>query len=200
MIGGIYFGIFTPSEAAGIGASGALLLGLVRGRLNWKKISASVSATCVTTAMLYLMIIGGDIFSLFLTTSDIPFEIANFVANLQVPSIFALILILLAYGVLGFFMPIFLIIILTVPIFLPVIISLGYSPIWVGVLIVMMGEMGAISPPFGMNAFVMQGVAKTVPLTTIYRGVLPFVYTDIFRVALVVIFPALALYLPSLLR
>ena len=200
VIGGIYFGIFTPSEAAGIGASGALLLGLVRGRLNWQKISASISATSVTTSMLFLMIIGGDIFSVLLTTSNIPFEIADFVSGLQVPPIFALVLILLVYGLLGFFMPIFLIIILTVPIFLPVVMSLGYSPIWVGVLIVMMGEMGAISPPFGMNAFIIQGVAKTIPLTTIYRGVMPFVFTDIFRVAIVVIFPGLAMYLPALLR
>ena len=200
VIGGIYAGIFTPSEAAGIGAAGALLLGLVRGRLDWKKISASISASCRTTGMLFIMIVGGDIFAQLLTTSNIPFEIANFVAGLQVPAIMALILILLVYVVLGFFMPIFLIIILTVPIFLPVIIDLGYSPIWVGVLIVMVGEMGAISPPFGMNAFIIQGVAKTVPLTTIYRGVMPFVCTDVFRVALVVIFPSLAMYLPSLLK
>lgn len=200
VIGGIYMGIFTPSEAAGIGATGALVIGLARKRLNWEKIRASISGTCEMTAMLFLMIIGGDIFSVLLTTSNIPFVMADFVTSLQVPPIVALILILLVYATLGFFMPIFLIIILTVPIFLPVIVSLGYSPIWVGVLIVMMCEMGAISPPFGINAFILKGVAKNVQLPTIYRGVIPFVCTDVVRVALVVIFPQLAMYLPSLLK
>jgi tripartite ATP-independent transporter DctM subunit len=200
VIGGIYLGIFTPSEAAGIGASGALLFGLVRGKLNRQKIWESISATCKTTSMLFLMIIGGNIFSTFLAMTQIPFEMANFVTGLQVPNILTLILILLVYVVLGCVMPIFLIIILTVPVFLPVVTSLGYSPIWFGVLMVMMGEMGQITPPFGINTFVIQSVAQDVPLTTIYKGVVPFIITDIFRVALILLFPALALYLPSLLK
>ncbi len=199
VVGGIYFGLFTPTEAAGIGAFGSLLIGLMKRKLTWKKIGDAVSTAGKNTAMLFLMLIGAEIFNTFLIISNIPFELAEFVTELPVSPYFTLILILLAYIALGCIMPIIPAIILTVPIFLPVITSYGYDPIWFGVLMVMMAEIGQITPPVGINVFALRGVAKDVPLSTIFKGITPFVITDVFRVALVLIFPAIALYLPSLM-
>ena len=149
--------------------------------------------------MLFLMLIGAEIFNSFLIISNIPFLMAEFVSGLPVSPYFTLVLILLVYIALGCIMPILPAIVLTVPIFLPVITSYGFDPIWFGVLMVMMAEIGQITPPVGLNVFALRGVAKDVPLSTIFKGVTPFLATDVFRVILVLIFPAIALYLPSLM-
>ncbi len=149
--------------------------------------------------MLLLMLIGADIFSYFLTMSQIPFMLADFVVALPVSNAAMVWAILLVYIILGCIMPIIPAIVLTIPIFLPVVTGLGYDPIWFGVIVVTMAEMGQITPPVGINVFALSGVAKDVPLGTIFKGIFPFLAADIVRVALVFFFPFLALWLPSLM-
>lgn len=199
VIGGIYAGIFTPTEAAGIGAFGALLLGLLKRKLNSEKILSALADACKNTSMLLLMVIGADIFSYFLTMSQIPFLLSDFVVALPVPPGVTIWAILFVYIVLGCVMPIIPAIVLTIPIFLPVVTGLGYDPIWFGVIVVTMAEIGQITPPVGINVFALAGVAKEVPLATIFKGIFPFVVADIVRVMLIFFFPALALWLPSLM-
>lgn len=199
VIGGIYAGIFTPTEAAGIGAFGALLLGLLKRKLSAPKILSALSDACKNTSMLLLMVIGADVFSYFLTMSQIPFMLSDFVVGLPVPPGVTIWAILFVYIVLGCVMPIIPAIVLTIPIFLPVVTGLGYNPIWFGVLVVTMAEVGQITPPVGINVFALAGVAKDVPLATIFKGIFPFVGADIVRVMLIFFFPALALWLPSLM-
>jgi tripartite ATP-independent transporter DctM subunit len=199
VIGGIYAGIFTPTEAAGIGAFGALLLGLLRRKLNGPKILSALSDACKNTTMLMLMVIGADIFSYFLTMSQIPFMLSDFVVGLPVSPGVTIWAILFVYILLGCVMPIIPAIVLTIPIFLPVVTGLGYDPIWFGVVVVTMAEVGQITPPVGINVFALAGVAKEVPLSTIFKGIFPFVVADLIRVLLIFFFPALALWLPSLM-
>jgi tripartite ATP-independent transporter DctM subunit len=199
VIGGIYAGVFTPSEAAGVGAFGALLLGLMKKKLNRQNILAALADASKNTAMLFLMLIGADIFGYFLTMSQIPLLISEFVTALPVPSAVTLWAILLVYIILGCIMPIIPAIILTVPIFFPVVTGLGYDPIWFGVIVVTMAEVGQITPPMGINVFALSGVAKDVPLATIFKGIFPFLVADIVRIILIFTFPALALWLPSLM-
>ena len=199
VIGGIYTGMFTPTEAAGVGAFGALLLGLIKRKLDAKKILDSLADACKNTAMLMLMLIGADIFSYFLTISQIPFMLSEFVVGLPVSNAVTMWTILLVYIILGGIMPVIPAVILTIPIFFPVVIGLGYDPIWFGVMVVMMVEIGQITPPIGINVFALAGVAKTVPLASLFKGIFPFLAADIVRVILIFFFPALALFLPSLM-
>jgi tripartite ATP-independent transporter DctM subunit len=198
-MGGIYGGIFTPTEAAGVGALGALLLGLLKRKLNRDKILTALADSTRNTAMLLLMLIGADIFSYFLTMTQIPFMLSDFVVALPVPPAATLWAILFVYIILGCIMPIIPAIVLTIPIFMPVVTDLGYDPIWFGVVVVTMAEMGQITPPVGINVFALAGVAKDVSLGTIFKGIFPFLIADIVRVALVFFIPALALWLPSLM-
>jgi len=199
VMGGIYGGLFTPTEAAGVGAFGALLLGIVKRKFNRQNLLAALADTTKNAAMLFLMLIGAEIFGHFLTISQIPFMLADFVVALPVSNVVTLIALLCVYIILGCIMPIIPAIILTIPIFFPVVTGLGYDPIWFGVIVVTMAEMGQITPPVGINVFALSGVAKEVPLGTIFKGILPFLLADAVRVALLIIFPALALFLPSLM-
>ena len=199
VMGGIYGGIFTPTEAAGVGAFGALILGFIKRKLNRKKILTALADTSRHTGMLMLMLVGAHIFSYFLTMTQIPFMLSDWVVSLPVPKGVMLWAILLVYIILGCIMPIIPAIILTIPIFMPVVTGLGYDPIWFGVIVVTMAEMGQITPPVGINVFALSGVARDVPLGTIFRGILPFLVTDFIRVALIFFIPALALFLPSLM-
>ena len=149
--------------------------------------------------MLLLMLVGADIFSYFLTMTQIPLMLSDFVVALAVPKAVTLWAILFVYIILGCIMPIIPAIILTIPIFFPVVTGLGYDPIWFGVIVVTMAEMGQITPPVGINVFALSGVAKDVPLGTIFKGILPFLLADLVRVILIFIFPVLALWLPSLM-
>jgi tripartite ATP-independent transporter DctM subunit len=199
VMGGIYGGIFTPTEAAGVGAFGALLLGFIKKKLNRQKILTALADASKNTAMLLLMLVGADIFSYFLTMTQIPFMLSDFVVALPVPKYVMVWAILFVYIILGCIMPIIPAIILTIPIFFPVVTGLGYDPIWFGVIVVTMAEMGQITPPVGINVFALSGVAKDVPLGTIFKGIFPFLVADLVRVALVFAFPWLALFLPSLM-
>ena len=199
VMGGIYGGIFTPTEAAGVGAFGALLLGFIKRKLTVKKILLALANSSKNTAMLLLMLIGASAFSYFLTMTQIPFLLSDFVVGLPVAPWLMVWAILFVYIILGCIMPIVPAIVLTIPIFLPVVTGLGYDPIWFGVIVVTMAEMGQITPPVGINVFALAGVAKDVPLGTIFKGILPFLIADFVRVILVFFIPGLALFLPSLM-
>jgi C4-dicarboxylate transporter DctM subunit len=198
VIGGIYMGFFTPSEAAAIGAFGALMISLVTRRFNRASFIDSLAETGRSTAMIFLLIIGAMIFQRFLAVSNLPFMIANLVTNLNASPYIILSIILVFYIIIGCFLDIFSALVLTIPIIYPTIVALGFHPIWFGVLFVRMAEIGLITPPVGMNCFVIAGVTKA-PLSTVFRGIAPFVVADIFHVALLVAVPGISLFLPRMM-
>jgi tripartite ATP-independent transporter DctM subunit len=197
VIGGIYFGIFTPTEAAGIGAFGAFIFALLRKRLTWSDLVACLMETGRTTAFIFLIIIGANIFSSFLGISRIPMELADLIAELHIPRLLILALIILIYIALGCVMDCYAIMILTVPIIFPVIQALHFDPIWFGVLMVIVLEIGLITPPVGLNVFVLKSAAPKVPLGTIFKGIWPFMIAAVIAISLITIFPEIATYLPN---
>jgi len=200
VIGGIYGGMFTATEAAGMGAGGAFLISVVRGRLSASDFLRSLLDATRTTAAVFTVLIGALLFGYFLTVTQTPQKVTAFLTGLGVGSYGVLILIMLMYLVLGCLMDALAMIILTVPIIFPVIVQLGFDPIWFGVLIVMTVELGLIHPPVGMNIFVIKSVVEDVKISTIFYGVLPFIITDILRLAILIAFPIIALYLPNQMK
>lgn len=197
VIGGLYGGFFTPTEAGGVGASGAFILGLIRGKLDRAKIKEALLSATRTAAAVFTVLIGALMFGYFLTITQTPQKLTEFLAGLGVGPYGVLALIMIMYIVLGCLMDAMAMIILTVPIIFPVVTHLGFDPIWFGVIIVMTVELGLIHPPVGMNVFVIKSVIPDVTFTTIFRGVLPFVATDIFRLVILIAFPVIALWLPG---
>jgi C4-dicarboxylate transporter DctM subunit len=197
VIGGIYGGMFTATEAAGMGAGGAFILGLLRGRLSRQDILRSLLESTRTTAAVFTILIGALLFGYFLTITQTPQKVTEFLTALGIGRYGILTLILFMYLVLGCLMDALAMIILTVPIIFPVIKQLGFDPIWFGVIIVMTVELGLIHPPVGMNIFVIKSVIEDTKISTIFYGVLPFIVTDLLRLALLVAFPIIALWLPS---
>ena len=197
VIGGIYGGLFTATEAAGMGAAGAFLIGIARRRLSGPDIRRSLLEATRTTAAVFTVLIGALLFGYFLTVTQTPQKVTAFLTGLGLGRYGVLALIMLLYLVLGCLMDALAMIILTVPIIFPVIIALGFDPIWFGVLIVMTVELGLIHPPVGMNIFVIKSVVEDVRISTIFYGVLPFIVTDILRLIILIAFPIIALYLPS---
>ena len=200
VIGGIYLGIFTPTEAAGVGAFGAFLFALGRKRLNWQTFTASLKETSTTTAMVFLILIGAALLGYFLAVTRLPFELSSYVSGLALNRYIILGFIIGLYLILGAIMSSLAMIVLTVPIIFPVIEALGFDPIWFGIIIVRVVEMGQITPPVGINVYVLKGVAKDLPLEVIFKGVFPFILTDLCHVALLIAVPQLATFLPSLMR
>ncbi len=199
-LGGLFAGWFMPTEAGAVGVAGVFLVTAVKGRMNFHVIKRSLADTTRTTAMIMLLVASAVIFGRFIAISRIPFALADWAAALDLPSFAVIALILLIYLVLGCFIDALALILLTIPIFLPVAVTvLGYDPIWFGVIIVMVVAMGVITPPVGMNVYIVKGVAGNVPLEVIFRGVWPFLIAIIAALALLIIFPQLATYLPSLL-
>ena len=197
VIGGLYGGFFTPTEAGGVGASGAFLLGLARRKLDRAKIKEALLAATRTAAAVFTVLIGALMFGYFLTITQTPQKITEYLTHLGVGPYGVLVLILLMYLVLGCLMDAMAMIILTVPIIFPVVQQMGFDPIWFGIIIVMTVELGLITPPVGMNVFVIKSVVPDVSFSTIFRGVSPFVFTDILRLAILILFPMLALWLPG---
>ncbi len=197
VIGGLYGGLFTPTEAGGMGAGGAFLIGLLRGRLSGSDIRASLLQATRTAAAVFTVLIGALLFGYFLTITQTPQKVTEFLTGLGVGPYGVLALIMLMYLVLGCLMDAMAMIILTVPIIFPVIKALGFDPIWFGVIIVMTVELGLIHPPVGMNVFVIKSVVKDVDFTTIFKGVLPFILTDLVRLVILIAFPVIALWLPT---
>lgn len=197
VIGGIYGGFFTATEAAGMGAGGAFLIGVARGKLSRAEIQRSLLEATRTTAAVFTILIGAILFGYFLTITQTPQKVTEFLTGLGLGRYGVLALILLMYLVLGCLMDALAMIILTVPIIFPVIVQLGFDPIWFGVIIVMTVELGLIHPPVGMNIFVIKSVVEDARISTIFYGVLPFILTDILRLLLLIAFPMIALWLPS---
>jgi tripartite ATP-independent transporter DctM subunit len=197
VIGGLYGGFFTPTEAGGVGASGAFILGLLRGKLDRANIRQALLSATRTAAAVFTVLIGALLFGYFLTITQSPQKLTEFLTGLGIGRYGVLAFIMLMYLVLGCLMDAMAMIILTVPIIFPIITHLGFDPIWFGIVIVMTVELGLIHPPVGMNVFVIKSVVKDVSFTTIFKGVLPFVATDILRLIILIAFPAIALWLPS---
>lgn len=196
-IGGIYTGLFTVNEAAGIGAFLALALAFVRRRLTRVVLWNALLETVRTTAFIFFILVGASLFTPFVALTGIPSALAEALAALQLPALGTLTVILLVYVLLGMFMEGFAMLVLTLPIVHPIILGLGYSPIWFGVLMVIVLEMGLISPPVGINVYVVKGIAGEVPMAEIFRGIVPFFIAMGVGVAVVVAFPQLALFLPN---
>jgi len=197
VIGGIYGGLFTPTEAGGMGAGGAFLIGVLRGRLKRGDIRRSLLQATRTAAAVFTVLIGALLFGYFLTVTQTPQKVTEFLTGLGLGRYGVLTLIMVMYIVLGCLMDALAMVILTVPIIFPVIKQLGFDPIWFGVIIVMTVELGLIHPPVGMVVFVIKSVIQDVNFSTIFAGVLPFIATDIVRLVILIAFPIIALYLPS---
>jgi C4-dicarboxylate transporter, DctM subunit len=197
VIGGLYGGLFTPTEAGGMGAGGAFLIGVLRGRLDGKEIRRSLLQATRTAAAVFTVLIGALLFGYFLTVTQTPQKVTAFLTGLGVGRYGVLALIMLMYLVLGCLMDSLAMVILTVPIIFPVVTHLGFDPIWFGIIIVMTVELGLIHPPVGMIVFVIKSVVQDVSFTTIFKGVLPFIVTDLIRLFLLISFPIIALWLPS---
>jgi C4-dicarboxylate transporter, DctM subunit len=196
VLGGIYGGVFTPTEGGAIGAFGALVIGIAMGRLNFKKFLAALLEGGQTTAFIMLLIIGAYLLMKFLAVSKLTILLGSTVANLPVPpmAIFAAIAIL--YIILGMFLDIVSAVILTIPVLFPVVLTVGFDPIWYGVMIVILIEMGLVTPPVGMDAFILSGVTG-IPLVRIFRGAVPFLVAIIICIIILAIFPQIALFLPN---
>lgn len=199
-IGGIYMGLFTPVEAAGIGASLVTVLAVITGAVSLRQIPTILLETVSTTAMLYLIIIGAHVFGPFLALTHIPETLANGLNEMGLGTYSTLLLILIGYIILGMFFDGLAMLVVTLPVVYPIITGLGFDPIWFGVVAVVVIEMGLITPPVGINVFVVKGVAQNVPMATIFRGVLPFWFAMAVCLALLVAFPQIALYLPAQMK
>ncbi|MFN4311032.1 MAG: TRAP transporter large permease [Ferrovibrio sp.] len=197
IVGGLYGGVFTATEAAGCGAVGALLIGILRGRLGWTEIKSSLVEAVRTSAAIITIVIGAFLFGYFLVITQTPQKVSDFLTGLPIGPYGILVLILAMYLILGALMDELAIILVTVPIIYPVMLQLGFDPIWFGVIIVMVTTLGMVMPPVGINVFVINSIARDVSLWQIYKGVMPFILIDLVRLALLVLFPAIALYLPS---
>jgi tripartite ATP-independent transporter DctM subunit len=198
VIGGLLYGFFTPTQAGGIGAAGALLIGLLRRELTWKAFIHNTFEAVRTSVMILTIIACATVFGKFMTVARIPFAVSDWVADLTVPRFVTMAVILAIYLLGGCFIDAIPLIILTIPILYPIVISLGYDPIWFGVIIVLITCMGVITPPVGVNVYVIKAIARDVPLETIFKGIFPFLAAIIVTAIILMLFPFLATILPSL--
>jgi C4-dicarboxylate transporter DctM subunit len=196
-IGGLFLGWFSPTQAGAIGAGGALIIGLVRRQLTWKKFIQSSKEGLRTSCMVLFIIAGATVFGHFMAITNIPFMLSEWVAQLPVPPIGVMAIIIFIFFLGGFFMDSMALIVVMIPIFFPVVTKLGFDPIWFGVMVVLVAEMGVITPPVGVNVFVIKGIAPDVPLEKIFRGIMPFLVALIILTFLLMVFPKIATYLPS---
>ncbi|MCI5076125.1 TRAP transporter large permease [Oricola sp.] len=196
-IGGIYLGVFTPVEAAGVGAALVLVMALFTGKLDFTTFTQAIADTVRTTAMLYLIVIGASVLNPFLALTHLPATLGEAMTSVGLGPYGVLLLIVVAYLVLGMFMDGLAMLVVTIPIFFPIVTALGFDPIWFGVIAVIVIEMGMITPPVGLNVFVVKSVAGDVPMSTIFRGVLPFWFAMAVCLLLIVIFPSIALLIPE---
>ena len=198
VMGGIYFGIFTPTEAAGIGAAGAFLSAL-RQRIGWRGIVEVLIDSGRTTAVLLVLLIGAMLFSRFINLIGLPTALVGWIDGLGLAPVAVIFLLIGIYLILGCILESLSMLLLTVPVFLPLVLGLGFDPVWFGIIVVVVIEISLITPPVGINVFVLKSVIPDVSTREIFKGVAPFVAVDIVRVALLVLFPALVLFLPSLM-
>lgn len=196
VIGGLYAGVFTATESAAVGAIGAFAAAIWRGRLSRDRILSVMSEKTAITAMVYLLICGALTFSFFVGASQIPDMLTRWVGGLDLAPVLIVALLLVMYLLLGSVMDSFAVMIITVPIVTPLILGMGHDLVWWGILMLVVVETGLIPPPFGINLLLIRSVQPQVPLATVFRGALPFVLSDFLRLALLVLFPALVLWLP----
>jgi C4-dicarboxylate transporter DctM subunit len=197
VIGGLYLGVFSPTEAASIGAVGALLLGIVNRGFEPLLWGRALLDTVKTTAMIFTILIGAILFNNFLILASMPNLVSSWISDLPLGPTAILFVIIAMYLVLGCLLDSLAMILLTIPIVFPIVGALGYDTVWFGIIIVMVVELGLITPPIGMNVFVIKSIAREVPLETIFRGVLPFIAAQIVLILILIVFPAIALWLPS---
>jgi len=197
-IGGLFLGWFSPTQAGAIGAGGALLIGLFRRQMTWKSFIESGKDGLRTSCMVLFIITGATVFGHFMAITTIPFILADWVGSLPIPAMAIMGVIIFIYFVGGFFMDSMALVVVTIPIFFPLVMKLGFDPIWFGVIIVLVAEMGVITPPVGVNVFVIKGIAPDIPLEVIFKGILPFLAALILFTAALIVFPQIATYLPSL--
>jgi tripartite ATP-independent transporter DctM subunit len=197
IIGGIYSGVFTPTEAGGAGAFGAFLMALSMRRLSWAQFKESLLETGRTTIMIFSIIVGVLIFVRFLALTGLPTSFADFVLDLPLSPTVIVMLILCIYIFLGMFLDAIGMMMLTLPIVFPAVVGLGFDPIWFGIIVVKMCEICLITPPVGLNCYIVRSVAPDIPLEEVFRGILPFIAMDVFTVALFMVFPGIITFLPS---
>jgi C4-dicarboxylate transporter DctM subunit len=200
VMGGIYGGVFTATEGAGIGAFGAFCIALARRALTWRTLLDCLVESGRTTAMLFVILTGALMFAEFVNYTTMPNDLKTLVSTLNLSPIMVITAICVIYVILGTAMEELSMILLTVPVFFPLVVHLGFDPIWFGILVVVVVEIGLISPPVGMNLFVLNALLPGVPTITLFRGVLPFVVADIIRLGILIAFPAISLWLPSMMR
>ncbi len=200
VLGGIYGGIFTVEEAAGIGAFGTLLIGILRGRLGVKEIRAALIDTLRVSSAIMMIVVGAFLFGYFLTITQFTQKSVDFLVHLPIGPYGVLAIIMLGYFILGAVMDELAMILLTVPIVFPAMMQLGFDPVWFGVIIVMAVTFGMICPPVGINVFVINSIARDITLSKIYRGTMPFIAIDVVRLVILCAFPAISLWLPSFIK
>jgi tripartite ATP-independent transporter DctM subunit len=198
VIGGLFLGWFSPTQAGAAGAGGALIIGLARRQLNWKGFVFAIKDTLRITCMVMIIVTGAIIFGHFMAVAKLPLILSEWVGGLPLPPMAIMGVIVLIYLVGGCFMDALALITLTVPIIYPVVLVLGFDPIWFGVIIVLVTEMGVITPPVGLNVYVIKGVAPDVPLESIFKGILPFLAAIVVAVIILMVFPQIATFLPGL--
>jgi len=195
-IGGLFLGWFSPTQAGAIGAGGALIIGLARRQLSWRSFVDAGKEGIRTSCMVLFIITGATVFGHFMAVARIPFILAEWLGGLPIHPMAVMAVIVFIYFIGGFFMDSMALIVLTVPIFFPLVLELGFDPIWFGVIIVLVGEMGVITPPVGVNVFVIKGIARDVPLENIFKGIFPFLVTLIIVTIILMVFPQIATFLP----
>jgi len=200
VMGGLFFGIFTPTEAGAVGAFGTLVIALIRREISFSGFLKSLAETTRISCMILVIVAGATIFGHFLAVTRVPFDIAHWVSTIELAPSAVVGLIILVYLIGGCFIDALALIMLTVPIFYPVIHSLGYDPIWFGVIIVLVTQIGVITPPVGVNVYVVSGVAKDVPLQVIFKGVIPLLIALIIGTVIMIPLPQIALFLPGFMK
>lgn len=198
VMGGLFAGFFTPTEAGAVGAASTLLVAIIRRQLTWKGFIQSLRSAIHVSAMIMFLVAAASVFGRFLAITNLPSIVAVWASALPIPPVAVLAVILFIYLVLGCFIDALALILLTIPIFYPVVMQLGYDPIWFGVIIVLVVGMGVITPPVGATIYVVAGTVPDVPVTTIFRGVWPYLIAVIMCIVILTLFPGLALFLPNL--
>ncbi len=194
---GIYSGIFTVTEAAAVGASLAIFFTIIRGRMNKAAFLENLGDTAANTGLIYLIIMGASVFSYFVTLSHMPGEVVDAINAAGLHPLIIIFLFELMFLILGSIFDTVAAMVITLPFVYPVIVDLGYDPVWWGVINVIAMEIGMITPPIGMNVFVLHGIAKDIPLTSVFKGIIPFFLADVARLLLLTLFPAIVLWLPK---
>lgn len=194
VIGGLYKGWFTPTESGAFGAFGAIVLSIVMKKITWRKFQTAMSGTLKSSAMVLMLVVGAMVFGRFLTITRLPFTVAEWVNQLPVPPIVVLLAILLIYVIGGSIMDALGFLIISIPIFYPTVVALGYDPVWFAVILCVVTSMGAITPPVGVNVFVVQGLTPQTPVTTVFKGASYFLVTYILFIGLLILFPQIILF------